>query len=87
MPAPAFHIRPRQPTDALADLTTLLHAAYTPLAEAGLDFTAAHQTEALTAERLAGGKTCSDETWAAPAWRPAATIGAYRRNPPEPVRP
>ena len=55
MPAPAFHLRPWQPTDSLAALTALLHAAYAPLAEAGLNFTAAHQTEAMTAERLAGG--------------------------------
>ena len=55
MPAPAFHIRPWAPTDSLAALTALLHAAYAPLAAAGLNFSAASQTDAMTAERLAGG--------------------------------
>ena len=56
MPAPAFHIRPWQPTDSLAALTALLHAAYAPLAVAGMNFTAASQSEFITAERLADGQ-------------------------------
>ena len=50
-----FEVRALAPTDSLAALTALLHAAYAPLAAAGLNFTAASQTESVTAERLAGG--------------------------------
>ena len=56
MTTDAWQIRPWQPGDSAAALTALLHAAYAPLAEAGLNFTAAHQTEAMTAKRLAGGQ-------------------------------
>ena len=55
MTTDAWQIRPWQPGDSAAALTALLHAAYAPLAEAGLNFTAASQTEAMTAKRLAGG--------------------------------
>ena len=48
-------LRPLAPTDSLVALTALLHRAYAPLAAAGLNFTAASQTEAVTAERVAGG--------------------------------
>ncbi len=54
MPA-HFEVRALAPTDSLAALTALLHAAYAPLAAAGLNFSAASQTDAMTAERLAGG--------------------------------
>ena len=36
MTANAWQIRPWQPTDSLAALTALLHAAYAPLADAGM---------------------------------------------------
>lgn len=55
MTVPTWQIRPWQSDDSAAALTALLHAAYAPLAEAGLNFTAANQTEAMTAERLADG--------------------------------
>ena len=53
-PAPQaqWHVRPRQAGDSLADLTALLHRAFAPLAAAGMNFTAASQTEAMTRERL-----------------------------------
>lgn len=55
--AQATVIRPWQPGDSLADLTTLLHRAYAPLAAAGMNFTAATQTEAMTAARMQGAHT------------------------------
>ena len=55
MPRSPFTIRPLAPGDSLADLTGLLHRAYAPLAEAGLNFTAASQTEKVTRHRVAGG--------------------------------
>lgn len=54
-PPRAFNLRPLQATDALAELTTLLHRAYAPLGAAGMNFTAVHQTEAQTAERVRQG--------------------------------
>lgn len=50
-------IRPWQPGDSLAALTTLLHRAYAPLAAAGMNFTAATQTEDMTARRMDGART------------------------------
>ena len=50
-------IRPWQAGDSLAELTTLLHRAYAPLAAAGLNFTATSQTEAMTQQRLQGAHT------------------------------
>lgn len=46
-------IRPLQPSDSLAALTTLLHEAYERLARMGLQYMATHQTEATTRERIA----------------------------------
>jgi GNAT superfamily N-acetyltransferase len=57
MPASPWTIRPWQAGDALAELTMLLHRAYAPLAAAGMNFTAATQTEAMTAQRLQGAHT------------------------------
>lgn len=48
-------LRPLAPGDSLAALTALLHRAYAPLAAAGMNFTAASQTEAATADRVAHG--------------------------------
>jgi GNAT superfamily N-acetyltransferase len=53
----ACTIRPWQPGDSLAALTALLHRAYAPLAAAGMNFTAATQTEAMTAQRMQGAHT------------------------------
>ena len=50
-------IRLWQPGDSLAALTALLHRAYAPLAAAGMNFTAATQTEAMTAARMRGAHT------------------------------
>lgn len=57
MASPACSIRPWQPGDSLAGLTSLLHLAYAPLAAAGMNFSAATQTEAETADRLRGAHT------------------------------
>jgi GNAT superfamily N-acetyltransferase len=46
-------IRIFQPGDDLVALTDLLHAAYRPLAEMGLHFTATDQTPEITARRIA----------------------------------
>ena len=50
-------IRPWQAGDSLAELTALLHRAYAPLATAGMNFTAATQTEAMTERRMQGAHT------------------------------
>ncbi len=49
-------IRPLAARDSLKDLTALLHRAYAPLAEQGLNFTAAKQTAATTRKRAAEGQ-------------------------------
>lgn len=50
--AQAWQVRPWRSGDSVATLTGLLHRAFAPLAAAGLNFTAASQTEAMTRERL-----------------------------------
>lgn len=50
-------LRPWQPGDSLGALTALLHRAYAPLAAAGMNFTAATQTAAMTAQRMQGAHT------------------------------
>jgi uncharacterized damage-inducible protein DinB/predicted N-acetyltransferase YhbS len=50
-------IRRLSPSDDLHTLTALLHRAYAPLAAAGLNFSAATQDVANTAERVAAGDT------------------------------
>lgn len=42
-------------SDDLDALTTLLHVAYAPLAEAGMRFVASHQSVETTRQRLSGG--------------------------------
>lgn len=49
-------IQPIQPTDSLAELTSLLHRAYAPLAARGLHFLAANQDEARTGRRISRGE-------------------------------
>ncbi len=55
MSDPALQIRPLAPGDSIAALTALLHRAYAPLAAAGLNFTAASQTGAMTVDRIGDG--------------------------------
>lgn len=55
MRADPVQIRPLAPGDSIAALTALVHRAYAPLAAAGLNFTAASQSEALTVERIGDG--------------------------------
>ena len=55
MRADTVQIRPLAPGDSIAALTALVHRAYAPLAAAGLNFTAASQTEAMTADRVGDG--------------------------------
>jgi GNAT superfamily N-acetyltransferase len=51
----ALQIRPLAPGDSIAALTALVHRAYAPLAAAGMNFTAASQTEAMTVDRIGDG--------------------------------
>lgn len=53
---PAVTIRDLAGSDDIAALTRLLHAAYQPLAEAGLRFFASYQNEKQTRQRLAAGQ-------------------------------
>lgn len=48
-------IRELAPTDSIADLTALLHAAYAQLGEMGFNYTAVDQTEDVTRKRIARG--------------------------------
>jgi len=45
------------PTDDVGAITSLLHKAYAPLAEAGLRFVASHQDPEVTRRRMAKGDT------------------------------
>jgi len=49
-------LRALAPTDSVAELTTLLHAAYAELEELGLNYTAVDQSEDVTHERIASGE-------------------------------
>jgi GNAT superfamily N-acetyltransferase len=55
-PVPGVEIRPLAPADSFAEMTALLHAAYAPLAAAGMRFWATHQDEAVTRERATEGE-------------------------------
>jgi GNAT superfamily N-acetyltransferase len=57
MAHPTWTIRLWQPGDSLDALTALLHRAYAPLAAAGMNFTAATQTAAMTSQRMQGSHT------------------------------
>ena len=52
-----WQVRRWQAGDSLAELTALLHRAYAPLAAAGMNFTAASQSQAMTQQRLLGAHT------------------------------
>jgi GNAT superfamily N-acetyltransferase len=52
-----LQIRPWQSSDSVSELTQMLHRAYRPLAEAGLNFLASHQDDEMTLKRLSKG-TC-----------------------------
>lgn len=49
-------IRELSVEDSLETLTEMLHRAYAPLAIAGMNFTAAHQTAEVTAQRASAGQ-------------------------------
>jgi uncharacterized damage-inducible protein DinB/GNAT superfamily N-acetyltransferase len=53
---PRITIRPLAARDSFAELTTLVHEAYAPLAAQGMNFTAAVQDEATTRRRAAEGQ-------------------------------
>jgi GNAT superfamily N-acetyltransferase len=55
-PNPYIDLRLLAPTDSFAELTELLHAAYAPLAAAGMRFVATHQDEAKTRKRASEGE-------------------------------
>jgi GNAT superfamily N-acetyltransferase len=54
-----FHAVPQirlfSPSDSIAELTELLHRAYAPLGDSGLNYTAVNQTAEVTAKRIQGG--------------------------------
>ena len=72
-------MRPLAPTDAIPQLTALLHAAYAPLAAMGLRFMATHQSDAMTLDRVAQGECLLALDGAAMVgsilFRPAARTG------------
>lgn len=48
-------IRPWSTKDSVSEITTLLHAAYAPLAAAGMRYVASHQDDHTTRDRLTRG--------------------------------
>jgi len=54
-PPSGLVVREFMPSDSLAELTELLHRAYSQLAQRGLRYVATHQDEDTTAARIAGG--------------------------------
>ncbi len=56
-PARVLRIRPLSENDSLDDLTALLHRAYAPLADRGMQFLASHQSVQTTRHRISTG-TC-----------------------------
>jgi GNAT superfamily N-acetyltransferase len=61
----AVRYRLLEPGDDLESITRMLHAAYAPLAEAGMNFTASYQDSDTTRRRVEAGTTvvavCGDE--------------------------
>ena len=53
---PGLQFRLLRPEDSLTELTSLLHRAYSGLAEMGFRYLASHQSEEVTAERVATGE-------------------------------
>ncbi|MHB8508948.1 MAG: GNAT family N-acetyltransferase [Candidatus Dormibacteria bacterium] len=53
---PTEVIRALTPADSIESLTAMLHRAYAPLAERGLNYTASYQAVAVTAQRVAAGE-------------------------------
>jgi GNAT superfamily N-acetyltransferase len=70
-------IRPLRAADSVAEITTLLHAAYAHLAEAGFRFLATHQDEATTRRRMERG-------WPYVLEREGAIVGTITLYPPHP---
>ncbi len=52
----SISIRALAETDSVAELTELLHAAYAPLGQMGLNYTAVDQSADVTRSRIAGGE-------------------------------
>ncbi len=52
----SFTIRPWMETDSVSEMTALLHRAYSGLARMGLRFMATHQSDEVTASRIAEGQ-------------------------------
>jgi uncharacterized damage-inducible protein DinB/GNAT superfamily N-acetyltransferase len=55
-PSPPIDVRPLAARDSIEAITALLHRAYAPLADSGLNFTAATQTAESTRRRAAEGQ-------------------------------
>ena len=53
-PTAALELRPLLPGDPLDELTAMLHRAYRPLAERGMQYLASHQDTAMTRTRALG---------------------------------
>jgi GNAT superfamily N-acetyltransferase len=75
-PVPGVEIRRLAPGDSFAEMTALLHAAYAPLAAAGMRFTATHQDEATTRERAEEG-----ECWIAVETSSGRLVGTITLRP------
>ncbi len=58
MEEPSTLLRALRPGDDLVELTALLHAAYAPLAAAGMRSYASHRDVQATAERAGAGECC-----------------------------
>ncbi len=61
-PTNRFSIRSFADGDPVAPITSLLHAAYRPLAEKGFRYVATHQDDATTLRRLKSGRAFLAET-------------------------
>ena len=75
-PVPGVEIRRLAATDSFAEMTALLHAAYAPLAAAGMRFWATHQDEATTRERATEG-----ECWVAVETATGRMVGTITLRP------
>lgn len=70
-------IRRLAPGDSFAQMTEMLHAAYAPLAAAGMRFWATHQDEATTRQRAEEG-----ECWVAVETATGRLVGTITLRPP-----
>jgi ribosomal protein S18 acetylase RimI-like enzyme len=81
MDVAGIDLRRLAPTDSIADLTTMLHAAYAPLAAAGMRFLATHQDERTTAYRASKG-----ECWVAVETASGRIVGTVTIRTPDNTR-